>query len=280
MGEDSNHFRRIFLKIAGTALSASLAGCTSDDADGDESTGGSTEEDESTDESTGEPESLPDGLSEDGANLDVLRTAVDTAIRDDSFISHSEEISELRSTARTIGGDPETDRGKELAVPGIANNQDPIHGVVDEDSVERANVRTENLFDSESWFFNFYNDGTSYLTSSDGDAETQGAETYRNFVVETASGYADEIFESLALFDYGSPEWDGDAGLYILPASFEGDEDLTVDHGGLWVTVDGLPVFAGGRISQDDTSTDMFVMLQSEDVEIELPEWVDDLDDT
>ena len=280
MGESSNHFRRIFLKIAGTAFSASLAGCTGDDADGDEPTDGSTEEDESTDELTEEPESFPDGLSEDGANLDVLRLAVEVAINDDSFISHSEQVTELRSTARTIGGDPETDRGKELGVPGLADDQGPIHGVVDEDGVERANARTENLFDSDGWFFNFYNDGTSYSTSSGGDPETQGAETFQDFVVETASGYADEIFETLALFDYGSPEWDSDAGLYILPASFEGDEDATVDHGGLWVTADGLPVFAGGRISQDDTSTDLFVMLQSEDVEIELPEWIDDIDDT
>jgi len=280
MEENSNHFRRIFLKIAGTALSASLAGCTGDDANGNEPTGESTGEDESTDGSTGEPESLPDGISEDGANLNVLRTAVETAISSNSFISHSEQSRELRSSALTIGGDPETDRGKEIAVPGMANNQGPIHGVVDEDGVERTNVRTENLFDSEWWYFNFYTDGTLYSTNEGDDPETQGAETFQNFVVETASGYADEIFETLALFDYGSPEWDGDAGLYILPASVEDEEDVTVDHGGLWVTADGLPVFAGGRITQDGTSTDMFVMLQSEDIEIELPEWVDDLDDT
>ena len=300
MGNDNNHFRRIFLKITGTALSVGLAGCTGDDANGDEPADGSTGEDEptdgstgedeptdestgedeSTDESTEEPESFPDGLSEDGADLEVLRMAVEVAINDDSFISHSERITELRSTARTIGGDPETDRGKELGVPGLANNQGPIHGVVDEDGVERVNARTENLLNSDGWFFNFYNDGTSYSTSSGGDPETQGAETFQDFVVETASGYADEVFESLTLFDYGSPEWDGDAGLYMLPALMEGDEDVTVDHGGLWVTADGLPVFAGGRISRDDTSTDLFVMLQSEDVEIELPEWIDDLDGT
>jgi len=76
MGKDSTHFRRIFLKIAGTALSASLAGCTSDDANGDESTGGATEEDESTDESTGEDESTDEPTGEPESLPEVFRRMV------------------------------------------------------------------------------------------------------------------------------------------------------------------------------------------------------------
>lgn len=275
--QKTNYRRRILLKAAsGTAFSVSLAGCTGDDTDESESTDGSTMEDEneSTDGSTVEPESFPDGLSEGGANLGVLRAAVDMVINGDSFLSHSEYVTEENDAdARTIGGDPEADRGKEI---GVRNNPDPIHDVVDENGIEKANARTENLLSSDSWFFSFYNDGASYINGQSREPEMRREDTFQNFVVETASDYADEIFETLAEFNYGVPEWDSDLGLYILPASYEDDEEIVVHHGGLWVTADGLPVFAGGHLSANGNSIDAFVMLQPEDVTIELPDWVDE----
>jgi hypothetical protein len=117
----------------------------------------------------------------------------------------------------------------------------------------------------------------------------QGELSYDDYLGHVGS-YADEVFATLEVFQYGPPEWDTDLGVFRVPITGikeeaeQDGENWEVENAELRVTRDGLPIAVGGRLvpvgdAQDDANVvEELIVLRSENINIERPEWVDAAD--
>lgn len=278
-------WRRRFL-LATTAI-AGLAGCVGDDdsadstdgdagdsADGDsgDTTGGDADADDDE-----EPE-LASGLREDGVDLDQLRSAVDELIASGTFrsiagLDYYEEGEVVSSFARSVEGNTEAERGRELEAVAIFEKVDA--GILPSEATIDAMFEANQLY-------RYFEDGMLYTNPDDPSSREVGYEDY----LEVVASYADEIFSMAEAFEYGSPEWDPDLEVFRVPITgFQQETDpYEVEQAEVRVTRDGLPVAAGGRLvpvedSQDDTlMEDRLIVLRSNGIDIERPSWVEEAD--
>lgn len=231
--------------MAATGIAVTLGGCLDGGIDGE----GPADE----------PDELPPGLAEDGIQVHVLRgmvlEAVEGSYRAGGAIQERENGEVVESEGESVAANADRERGIHVR----ARESGPIDSTELRDA---ADVRV-TYFDGEE----------SFRGPDDPRIIDSG---FEDLTEQVQRRWVDEVFEIVAEVVWGTPEWDADAGLYVVPAVEFTDEfeNVTILDGELRVTRDGVPVYVGGRIEERDDEADLEVTLDTSDVSVPEPEWV------
>ncbi len=88
------------------------------------------------------------------------------------------------------------------------------------------------------------------------------------------------MFTSLEGTVWESPEWDFEAGVYVIEAVEVGDDfpDAELFEGELHVDSDGVPVRVFGEVEENDSVTQLELTFTVDNGDVSAPDWVDDVE--
>lgn len=247
MGTDPTR-RTLFTQI-GVAIAAAtaMAGCLGDD-------------DGSSDQR--EPSELPSGLDTDGIDVATLRETVEGILSTEAY-SYEGRYHEFEneivdgSSARLLKGDHDARIGIQ------AHGQD---AELLESAVDAANLQVFYTKQSESYHWD------------DSGPPTEMDEDFEEFAEWPLTRDLPRVANAVEAIGWGSPEWDEDAGRYVVSGTdFSEVDDPPVHEATLHVTADGIPVKLSGAWEGDGRGE---VEIEFDRLDqVELPAWVEDIHD-
>lgn len=271
--------RRNMLRVLWLGGLGGLAGCTTSEGDGPAANDGG-----GTDRETGipEPEELPEGLVEDGIDVDVLHERVVREVTEGSFHAvgsrdrYKEDDEFYRSKAQSGRGNNDQRRG------------------LDVQATDSGTEIRPDLTDAEDVDVDYY-EGENEYENRNGELEADDG-SFEEFT-QRVVGWAEIVFTFIDGTAWESPEWNPEEGVYVVSAveitdwPDEGDGPELLD-GELHVDPDGLPVrlasrFDDGRAivsfdGETETRTEIPIAVDeitfdAGDVTVEEPDWVEDV---
>lgn len=211
-----------------------------------------------------EPDEPPPGLSQDGVDINILLETSREILANGSY----EAAGWLDGHLGEEGGSGIqviVDRDKERCLYTFGSSMDQ--------EAKQFGGDFENLWLKKS----FHDREEGYRIGYRNNDISRSFDEFSEYIVTS-------LFERVKDFlldyvEFGIPEWNDDQNLYFIPltGSKALKEDGYTGDGELHVNADGIPVWMGGGVDDNQTQTDMELYFNVDNISLAIPDWVEDL---